>query len=90
MILDALIAQILQRFQLEKRANVCLWFDPSREFARLLPSFRCHLESLAQAPFELLEYNARSHHGQVWLKYQVHAAMAALSPAERTKRRFLL
>lgn len=90
MIPEAFTAQILQRFQLEKRANVCLWFDPSREFARLLPSFRSHLESLAQAPFELLEYDARSHHGQVWLKHQVHAAMAALSPAERTKRRFLL
>jgi len=90
LILDALIAQILQRFQLEKRANVCLWFDPTREFARLLPSFRSHLESLAQTPFELLEYDARSHHGQVWLKHQLHAAMAALSPAERTKRRFLL
>ena len=90
MILDALIAQILQRFQLEKRANVCLWFDPAREFARLLPSFRNHLESLAQAPFKLLEYDAHTNHGQVWLKHQVHAAMAALSPNERTKCRFLL
>lgn len=90
MILDALIAQILQRFQLEKRANVCLWFDPAREFSRLLPSFRSHLESLAQAPFKLLEYDAHTNHGQVWLKHQVHAAMAALSPNERTKCRFLL
>ena len=90
MIPEAFTAQILQRFQLEKRANVCLWFDPTREFARMLPSFRRHLDSLAQAPFELLEYDARSHHGQVWLKHQVHAAMAARSPADRTKPRFLL
>jgi hypothetical protein len=90
MIPEVFTAQILQRFQLEKRANVCLWFDPTREFARLLPSFRRHLESLVQAPFELLEYDAHTLHGQVWLKHQVHAAMAALSPAERTKRRFLL
>jgi hypothetical protein len=90
MIPEVFTAQILQRFQLEKRVNVCLWFDPSREFARLLPSFRRHLDSLAQAPFELLEYDAHANHGQVWLKHQIHAAMAALTPVERTKRRFLL
>lgn len=90
MILDALTAQILQRFQLEKRANVCLWFDPSREFTRLLPSFRSHLESHAQAPFKLLEYEACTHHGQVWLKHQVYSVMAAVPPAERSKQRFLL
>jgi hypothetical protein len=90
MIPEAFTAQILQRFQLEKRANVCLWFDPTSEFARLLPSFRRHLDSLVQAPFQLLEYDALINHGQVWLKHQVHVAMAVLSPAERTKRRFLL
>ena len=90
MILDALISQIQQRFQLEKRANVCLWFDPSREFTRLLPSFRSHLESHAQVPFQLLEYEAHTHHGQVWLKHQVYSVMAAVPPAERSKQRFLL
>lgn len=90
MILDALTAQILQRFQLEKRANVCLWFDPNREFARLLPSLRRHLETLTQPPFELLEYDASANHGQVWLKHQIHSALVSVSPAERRKRRFLL
>jgi hypothetical protein len=90
LILDALIAQILQRFQLEKRANVCLWFDPSREFARLLPAFRSHLESLAQVPVQLLEYEACTHHGQVWLKHQVYSVMADVPPAERSEQRFLL
>ena len=81
---------MLFRSQLEKRANVCLWFDPSREFARLLPSFRSHLEILAQAPFQLLEYEAHANHGQVWLKHQIHSSLAGLPPAERRKRRFLL
>ena len=43
MILDALIAQIQQRFDYEKRAQVCLWFDEKREFIRLLPALRARL-----------------------------------------------
>ena len=35
MILDALVNQFARRFQHEKRAWVCLWFDERREFARL-------------------------------------------------------
>jgi hypothetical protein len=38
MILDALIAQFQQRFQHEKRAQVCLWFDEKGEFTRLIPA----------------------------------------------------
>ena len=30
MILDALVNQFVQRFQHEKRAQVCLWFDERR------------------------------------------------------------
>ena len=37
MILEALVSQLEQRFQHEKRARVCLWFDERGEFARLLP-----------------------------------------------------
>ncbi len=43
MILDALVNQLNQRFQYEKRARVCLWFDERQEFARLLPAVRSHL-----------------------------------------------
>ena len=37
MILEALVSQLEQRFQHEKRARVCLWFDERREFQRILP-----------------------------------------------------
>ena len=48
MILQALTTQINQRFQHEKRAQVCLWFDPSQEFARLLPSFAKYLNQMSE------------------------------------------
>ena len=35
MILEALVNQFVQRFQHEKRAQVCLWFDERQEFERL-------------------------------------------------------
>ncbi len=54
MILDALIAQCQQRFQHEKRARVCLWFDDKGEFAPLLPAFRAHLSAIQPSPFVLL------------------------------------
>jgi hypothetical protein len=69
MILDALVGQLGQRFQYEKRAQVCLWFDDRREFARILPALRDHLETLTPAPFRLLEYDEKQHHGQLWLKH---------------------
>ena len=46
MILDALIAQFQQRFQHEKRAQVCLWFDDKGEFTPLLPALREHLSAM--------------------------------------------
>lgn len=90
MILEALTAQIVQRFQYEKRANVCMWFDPGREFYRLLPALRDYLATLSTAPFELLEYDPTAHRGQVWMKHRVHSELAGLAPAERKQRRFLL
>ena len=36
MILDTLVNQLNQRLQYEKRAQVCLWFDERRGFARTL------------------------------------------------------
>ena len=90
MILDALTTQIKQRFQHEKRAQVCLWFDPGREFARMLPSFERHLEQMSEAPFTLLQYDANAFHGQVWLKHRVHSELAGLDEAKRKQRRFLI
>jgi hypothetical protein len=39
MLASAFLAQIQQRFSHEKRARVCVWFDPQDEFRRLLPVF---------------------------------------------------
>jgi len=39
-ILESLITQFQQRFDYEKRAQVCLWFDEKREFIGLLPALR--------------------------------------------------
>ena len=50
MILSSLIDQLRQRFQHEKRAQVCLWFDDKQEFARLLLPLRAHLEALKSHP----------------------------------------
>ena len=90
MILDALTTQINQRFQHEKRAQVCLWFDPSCEFSRLLPSFERHLDRMSEAAFTLLRYDVESLHGQVWLKHQVCSKLSGLSEAERKQKRFLI
>ncbi len=90
MILDALTAEIDQRFQHEKRAQVCLWFDPSQEFARLLPSLKQHLTEHPAPPFHLFEYNLQTYQGQVWLKYQIHTGLAGLPETEQKLRRFLI
>ena len=50
MILQALITQIQQRFSHEKRARVCLWFDPQGEFERLLPALASHLGQMKKSP----------------------------------------
>ncbi|MYG00239.1 hypothetical protein F4212_14065 [Candidatus Poribacteria bacterium] len=90
MILQALVDQFKQRFQHEKRAQVCLWFDEKEEFVRLLPSFRAHLESMRSPPFRVLEYDVGQRHGQIWLKYQVYRTLDALPEDERQRQRFLI
>jgi hypothetical protein len=90
MILEALVDQIAQRFQYEKRAQVCLWFDEKQEMARLLPALHAHLVSRGGLPFRLLEYDAARHRGQIWLKHQIHQALEAAEPAVRRGLRFVL
>ena len=90
MIRQALVDQFKRRFEYEKRAQVCLWFDEKEEFLKLLPSFRTHLESMKSPPFHLLEYDASKHHGQIWLKYQVYRTLDALPTEKRRYQRFLI
>jgi len=90
MLLDVLVRQFVQRFQHEKRAQVCLWFDERQEFARLLPALHEHLGRMAAAPFQLLEYDADRGHGQVWLKYQIFHAVEAATPEAQASLRFVL
>lgn len=75
MLASAFISQIQQRFSHEKRARVCLWFDPASEFARLLPVFSQHLAETKNPPFRLLDYDRSQKHGQLWLKRQVWLAL---------------
>ncbi len=75
MILDAIVNQINQRFQHEKRAQVCLWFDERQEFARVLDALDAHLGSMIHVPFRLLRYNTEETHGQIWIKHQILRAV---------------
>lgn len=90
MILGALVSQLEQRFQHEKRARVCLWFDERSEFARLLPLLDEHVASRTKSPFVLLAYDKAQRHGQIWLKHQVHRRLEAASPGERATLRFVV
>lgn len=90
MILEALVSQIEQRFQHEKRAKVCLWFDEKAEFGRLVPLLAAHLAKLSKPPFVLLAYDEDQRHGQIWLKHQVHQITTATPAAERGALRFLI
>ena len=91
MILEALASQLEQRFQHEKRAQVCLWFDEKLEFSRLLPALQSLLNQMKQPPFVLLEYDAEATHGQIWLKYRVHQLLSQSANAEERRRlRFVL
>jgi hypothetical protein len=90
MILEALVAQIEQRFLHEKRARVCLWFDERSEFARLLPLLATHVTSRTTPPFVLLAYDKEQRHGQIWLKHQVHQRLEAAAPADRALLRFVV
>lgn len=90
MILDALVSQIEQRFQHEKRANVCLWFDERGEFGRLVPMLAAYLPGLPKPPFVLLAYNEAQRHGQIWLKHQVHLRVSATPAADRAALRSVI
>src|SRR5688572_22770636 len=90
MILEALVSQIEQRFQHEKRARVCLWFDERGEFARLLPLLDAHVASRSKPPFVLLAYDKVQRHGQIWLKHQVHQRLEAADAAGRASLRFVI
>lgn len=89
MILDALIAQFQQRFDYEKRAHVCLWFDEKHEFAGVLPALRAKLEP-GPAPFHLLEYDADAQHGQIWTKHQIYKHVSRLPKEHPNQPRFVI
>lgn len=89
MILDALIQQFKQRFDFEKRARVCLWFDERREFVSLLPAFARHVESTAPS-VRLLVYDEALCHGQIWMRRQIALALDAASEEEAKALRFVL
>lgn len=90
MILEALASQLEQRFQHEKRARVCLWFDERREFARMIPLLQSHVGSCSSPPFVLLAYDETLRRGQIWLKHQVHQKLETASPTERKSVRFVI
>lgn len=90
MILDALVNQFVQRFQHEKRARVCLWFDERQEFNRLMPALRGHLAGMKNAPWDLLEYDEEQRHGQIWVKHEIRRALAGADPTERQQMRFVV
>lgn len=91
MIFDALAAQFQQRFDHEKRARVCLWFDEKKEFRRLLPAFRDHLARKGgKSPFVLLEYDPSVFHGQIWIRHEIYRKIYGRQPGERAAERFLV
>src|SRR5437867_3490773 len=71
MLAPAFIGQIQQRFSHEKRARVCLWFDPAEEFRRLLSILQSYLGTSDPTNLHLLVYDPKAKHGQLWLKHQV-------------------
>jgi len=87
MILEALVSQLEQRFQHEKRARVCLWFDERGEFARILPLLEAHVASRSKSPFVLLGYDETQRRGQIWLKHQVHQRLEAAGATVRASGR---
>lgn len=90
MILENLVKELEQRFQHEKRARVCLWFDERGEFGRLLPHLETYLASLSKRPFVLLAYDADKRHGQLWLRHQIHQRRATVSASERERLNFVV
>lgn len=89
MILEALVSQIEQRFSHEKRARVCLFFDEKREFSRIVPALALHAAERKPLAFQVLVYDARKHHGQIWLKHSVQRALADAAPGPREHLRFV-
>jgi hypothetical protein len=89
MVLEALIGQLEQRFQHEKRVSVCLWFDEREEYRRLLPALQAHLAAMHPMPFELLVYDEAARHGQLWLRHQVHLATTAAKASGQAKPKFV-
>ena len=90
MIAGALIKQLNSRFQHEKRAHVCLWFDEKREFNRMLAVFSAHLAQLPKPPFILLAYDPGQNHGQIWLKHRIYAILKPLDKKKRRQQRFVI
>ena len=90
MLLPALVDQFRQRFQHEKRAQVCLWFDENAEFLRLLPAVRDHLQAMQAPTIRILEYDAERRHGQIWIRHQIHRTLKALPAEERRRQRFVV
>ena len=90
MILPALVDQFRQRFQHEKRAQVCLWFDEKGEFLRLLPALRSHLQAMEAPPFRVLEYDTGRRHGQIWIKHWIHRTLEELPEEDRRHQRFVV
>ena len=90
MLLQALTTQLEQRFQHEKRAQVCLWFDEKREFLPLMPAFDQFLAEHKQPPFSLLVYDAEQSHGQIWLKRCIATALKETPSQDRKQLRFVL
>lgn len=76
MILAALVEELARRFQFEKRARVCLWFDEKGEFDAILPKLSDYLTGHQPAPFTLIRYEPKAFHGQIWLKDQVRRSPA--------------
>jgi hypothetical protein len=90
MILPALITQIQGRFSHEKRAKVCLWFDPQGEFERLRPALEQHLGQMKKPPFQLLAYEPKLKRGQLWLRRQIQKTLNSLPPDQAKAVRFLI
>ncbi len=89
MILDALIQQFRQRFNYEKRAEVCLWFDEAREFERLLGPLQAHLANSDSPPIQLFAYDPEQNRGQIWLRQQHFEHFHSLSERDQQSQRYV-
>lgn len=90
MILELLVDQFMQRFRYEKRARVCLWFDERLEFTPILPALHEYLEDMEEPPFWLIEYDASSSHGQVWIKHSIYELREEAARKDSDEPRFVI